>query len=261
MKAQLPLDIRLMNMASAAMIVVLLSMGALALGMWALRHPVWTIQAITVHGDVAHQNVVSLRAQLALQLRQQVSSSFLDADLQRVRELFETVPWVRRAQVQREFPNRLKVTLEEHVAVAWWGQSGSGQLVNSFGEVFEAMPDDRDDLPELAGPVAQAAQVWGAFQQLGPELARLDLELERLELNDRGNWRARLDSGAHIELGRGTPDRLLERARLFTGTVGQLTQRYAGAIQTVDLRYPNGYALRLQGVTTVTDAAPSGNRR
>lgn len=261
MKTELPLDIRLMNMASAAMIVVLLAMGTLGLGIWVLRHPVWTIQGITVQGDVVHQNAVRLRAQLATQLRQQVSSSILDADLNKVRELFETVPWVRQARVQREFPNRLKVTLEEHVPVAWWGQPGSGQLVNTFGEVFEAMPDDRDDLPELAGPVAHAAQVWGAFQQLSPELARLDMGLERLELNDRGNWRARLENGAHVELGRGSPDKLLERARMFTGTVGQLTQRYPGAIQTVDLRYPNGYALRLQGVTTVTDAGRTGNTR
>jgi len=260
-KTVLPLDVRLMNMATAAMVVVLLAMGTLGLGTWLLRHPVWTIRAISVQGDVVHQNVVRLRAQLASQLRQQVSSSILDADLQQVRALFETVPWVRQARVQREFPNRLRVTLEEHVPVAWWGQPGSGQLVNTYGEVFEAMPDDRDDLPELAGPAAQAAQVWGAFQQLSPELARLDMALERLELNDRGNWRARLDSGAYIELGRGTPDKLLERARLFTGTVSQLTQRYAGAIQTVDMRYPNGYALRLQGVTTVTEAGKSGNTR
>jgi hypothetical protein len=83
MKTDLPLDIRLMNMATAAMVVVLLAMGSLALGVWVLRHPVWTIQGITVQGDVAHQNAVRLRAQLATQLRQHVSSSILDADLHR----------------------------------------------------------------------------------------------------------------------------------------------------------------------------------
>ena len=55
-------------------------------------------------------------------------------DLQQVRRLFESVPWVRQAVVQREFPNRLRVTLQEHQAVAWWGESGSGQLVNDAGE-------------------------------------------------------------------------------------------------------------------------------
>ncbi|TNF63352.1 MAG: FtsQ-type POTRA domain-containing protein, partial [Burkholderiales bacterium] len=99
-----------MNMATAAMVVVLLAMALLALGLWMVRHPVWTIRGISVHGDVTHQNAVSLRAQLATRLRAQVSSSILGADLQQVRQLFETVPWVRQAKVQREFPNRLKVT-------------------------------------------------------------------------------------------------------------------------------------------------------
>ncbi|TNF63136.1 MAG: FtsQ-type POTRA domain-containing protein, partial [Burkholderiales bacterium] len=183
------------------------------------------------------------------------------ADLQQVRQLFETVPWVRQAKVQREFPNRLKVTLEEHVPVAWWGQPGSGRLVNSFGEIFEAMPDDGDALPVLAGPATQAGQVWSAFRNLRPELARIDLGLERLELNERGSWRAHLDSGTRVELGRGSPEDLLERTRRFTGTVAQLTRHYAAPLQSVDLRYPNGYALRLQGVSTVDDAGTSGNTR
>jgi len=183
-------------------------------------------------------------------MKSRVSSNFLTVDLQQVRELFEQVPWVRSAVVQREFPNRLRVTLEEHEAVAWWDQSGSGRLVNRQGEVFEASPDDGDGLPELAGPDDQSAQVLAVYQLLRPELQRLDLDLERLELNDRGSWRARLDSGAVVELGRGTPDELQQRLHRFTATLHQLTQRYAGALQSVDLRYPNGYALRVRGVTT-----------
>ena len=79
----------------------------------------------------------------------------------------------------------------------------------------------------------------------------------RLELTDRGSWRATLDSGAAIELGRGEPAELLERVNRFTATLSQLTQRYPGAVQSVDLRYPNGYALRMRGVTTVTEDGPS----
>jgi cell division protein FtsQ len=261
MKTALPLDVRLMNTATAALVVVLLAMAAFAIGHWVLRHPVWTIQAITVQGDVAHQSAAQLRAQLAGQLRNRVSGSLLDADLQQVRQLFESVPWVRHARVQREFPNRLRVTLEEHVPVAWWGQSGAGQLVNSFGEVFDAQPDDGDELPELAGPVAQAHKVWIAFRQLQPEFAGGDMRLERLELSERGSWRARLTGGSEVELGRGSPDELLARTRQFTATVGQVARRYAGVIQSVDLRYPNGYALRMQGVTTLTDGGTTGITR
>jgi cell division protein FtsQ len=93
------------------------------------------------------------------------------------------------------------------------------------------------------------------YQLLSAELGRLELELVRLELNERGSWRAELDTGARMELGRGTPEDLIERARRFTSTLGQLKQRYPGDLLSVDLRYPNGYALRVQGVTTVSEDA------
>lgn len=251
----MPLDVKLMALATQLMLGLLALMCLGALGTWLLRHPVWTVKAIEVQGDVQHQNAVGFRAHLATQMKSRVSSNFLTVDLQQVRELFEQVPWVRSAVVQREFPNRLRVTLEEHEAVAWWDQSGSGRLVNRQGEVFEASPDDGDGLPELAGPTGQSAQVLAVFRLLQPELQRLDLDLDRLELNERGSWRARLDSGAVVELGRGTPDELLQRLRRFTATLNQLTQRYAGALQSVDLRYPNGYALRVRGVTTTDPSA------
>lgn len=255
-RTELPLDVKLMTVATRALVVLLIGLAAVAAGTWALRHPAWSVRAITVQGDVVHQNAVTFRAQLAAQMKSSLSGSFLTLDLQQVRSLFEAVPWVRSAVVQREFPNRLRVTIEEHQAVAWWGQAGSGRLVNRLGEVFDASPDEGEELPELAGPDHQSAQVWALFQSLQTEFSRLDMGLSRLQLNERGSWSVDLDSGTHIELGRGTPDELLARTQRFTATLSQLTARYPGALQSVDLRYPNGYALRVRGVTTVAQDDP-----
>jgi cell division protein FtsQ len=257
----MPLDVKLMAVATQLLLGVFALFALVGVGSWAVRHPVWTVKAISVHGDVAHQSVVTLRAQLASQMRSRLSSSFLSVDLQQVRALFEQVPWVRRAVVQREFPNRLRVTLEEHRPVAWWGDTGSGELVNNLGEVFEASPDDADYLPELAGPAERSAEVWALYQALAPVFARLELGLDRLELGERGSWRARLHSGAVIEIGRGTPDELVARVQRFTATLPQLTERYAGALQSVDLRYPNGYALRVRGVTTTEQPVRTPSHR
>lgn len=251
----LPLDVRLMTVVTRGLVLVFAVLCLGAVGGWVVRHSGWTVRAVAVQGDVSHQNAVGLRAQLAAPMRSRLQGSFLTVDLQQVRQMFESVPWVRHARVQREFPNRLRVTLEEYQAVAWWGEAGSGQLVSQLGEVFDASPDDGDGLPELAGPVDQAPQILRLYRSLSTELERLELGLVRLELNERGSWRAELDSGARLELGRGTPEDLIERTRRFTSTLGQLTQRYPGALQSVDLRYPNGYALRVQGVTTVSEDA------
>jgi len=262
-QADLPLDVKLMTAATRALTALFALMCLGAFGLWAVWHPAWSVKAISVHGDVAHQNAVALRVQLATPMQTTLSSSFLTVDLHQVRHLFEGVPWVRQAVVQREFPNRLRVTLSEHRPVAWWGQAGGGQLVNTAGEVFDASPDDIDGLPELVGRPEQSARIWALYQPLAVELDRLGLGLERLALDERGSWRATLNNGARIELGRGTQDDLLVRVARLTATLSQLTQRYPGALESVDLRYPNGYALRVRGVTTTIDGngKPQPNKR
>ena len=91
----------------------------------------------------------------------------------------------------------------------------------------------------------------GMFDPLG-------LTLEVLELTGRGGWRAQLDSGAEVELGRGTPEEVTLRAQQFVRTLTQVTSRYgrtADAIESADLRHGSGYALRLRGVTTTAGDA------
>lgn len=248
----LPLDVRLMGWAANALLVVFVVLGLGSAGLWVARHPAWTVRGITVQGDVAHQNAVTFRAQLASRL----SGSFLTLDLQQVKQLFEDVPWVRQAVVQRTFPNRLTVTLQEHQAVAWWGESGGTELVNQQGEVFEATPDEpaAEGWPELVGPPGQSQQVHALYLQLSPLFKPLDHEVQRLELNSRGSWKLKLDNGTQIELGRGDADELLRRAQTYASSVTQLTQRYSGRdVESADLRYPNGYAVRLRGVTTLAE--------
>ena len=163
---------------------------------------------------------------------------------------------MRQAVVQREFPNRLRVQLQEHRAVAYWGPEGESRLVNSFGEVFEANVGEveQDGLPRLQGPDGQSAQIWEAFQGLRPLFEPMDLALEQLELSGRGSWRARLDSGAVIELGAGSLPEVQARTQVFLKTLTQVSARYGRkpeALETADLRHQDGYALRMRGVTTL----------
>ena len=247
-----PFDIRLMNGVANLLFAAVALAAVVAFGLWLARLPVWALQGISVHGDTEHQNAVTFRAQLASRLQ----GNFLTLDLTEVQSLFEAVPWVQQAVVRRAFPNRLHVTLIEHQAVAWWGEAGGGQLVNAQGEVFEANPDDAqaDRWSELIGPPGQSARVWAMHQRLAPVFERIGRDLRRLELDAQGSWRAVLDNQARIELGRGEVGDLLERLQGFASTVTTLTTRYGGRdIESADLRYPNGYALRLRGVTTLAE--------
>lgn len=248
-----PFDVRLMNF-TATVLFTVCALILLAAGLWWLvRNPMFAIGAITVQGEVTHNSAVTLRANVAPRL----AGNFFTVSLPATREAFEQVPWVRHAVVRREFPNRLRVLLQEHQAVALWGDAGNedARMVNSFGEVFEANSGDveADNLPRLKGPEGQSAQVLEMYRAVLPLLEPLDLSIEQLTLTGHGSWSAALDSGAVIELGRGTVAEVTARTQRFVQTLTQVTSRYgrrADAVVSADLRHGDGYAVRLRGVTT-----------
>jgi cell division protein FtsQ len=246
-----PFDVKLMNL-TASVLFTACAVLLLAAGLWwAIRNPAFAVGGITVQGDTAHNSVVTLRANVA----PRVAGNFFTVSLYETRQAFETVPWVRRAVVRREFPNRLRVSLQEHKAAAFWGAEGESRLVNSFGEVFEANTGDveQDDLPRLAGPDGESAQVLAMYRALKPVFEPLDLSPDQLTLSGRGSWSTELDTGAAIELGRGGVDEVVERTRRFVQTLTQVASRYGrrpDALLSADLRHGEGYALRLRGVTT-----------
>jgi cell division protein FtsQ len=247
----MPLDVRLMNITATVLFVACGLLLAGALGWWVVRSPVFAIRGIVVQGDTAHNSAATLRANVLPRLR----GNFFTVDLQKTREAFEAVPWVRRAVVKRQFPNKLRVQLQENEAEAFWGADSESRLVNTYGEVFEANPGDveQDEMPRLVGPEGSAAQVLAMYHGLKPMLEQLDLGIEQVALSGRGGWTLTLDSGATVELGRGATEEVLARSQRFAATLTQVTAKYGRrpeALVTADLRHTDGYAVKLRGVTT-----------
>ena len=248
---QQPFDVKLMNIAATALFSAGLVLLLAALAWWAVRHPLFGIAGITVQGDVAHNSVVTLRANVAPKL----AGNFFTVNLAAARDAFESVPWVRSAVVRREFPNRLRVSLEEHRAVALWGAENEGRMVNNFGEVFEANAGDveNEELPRLSGPQELAAVVLAMYQTIKPMFETVDLGINHLALTSRGSWQVELDNGAQVELGRGTAEEVVARTQRFAQTLTQVSGRYGrrpDALLSADLRHGDGYAVRLRGVGT-----------
>lgn len=248
----MPLDVRLMNRIATLLALVFGAMVVTGLGKVLVQQPGFGLQAIRIDSELQHNNAVTLRANVAPKL----TGNFFTLDLAQAKAAFESVPWVRHAVVQREFPNRLRVQLQEHQAVAFWGMDEEPRLINTHGEVFEVNQGDveGESLPRLYGPRLQAAEVLQAYRLLAPLFEALDTELEQLELTGRGSWRARLESGAQLELGSGSLELIVQRTQRFLSTVTQVSARFGRNIVSADLRYPNGYALRLRGVTTLSAA-------
>ncbi|TXI74589.1 MAG: FtsQ-type POTRA domain-containing protein [Limnohabitans sp.] len=236
----------------ASLMLTLFVLVCLASGLWwVLRHPSFALQLITVEGEVSRNNALTLKTNVVPQL----NGNFFTLELERARQAFEAVPWVRSAVVHREFPNRLRVRLQEQHPVALWGEEGSSTLVNEQGQVFEANLGEveADALPRLKGPVSQSQQVLAMYQTLRPVLQGADMDMDELELSPRGSWKVVTSQGVTIELGRGQPQALTALLQDFLRTLPQITSRYGRtpkSLAAADLRHKDGYALRLQGVTT-----------
>jgi len=254
----IPGDVRLMRV-TANILFVLGAVALIVLALnWLARQPIFALRAIRIEGDVTRNSVSTIRANAAPKL----AGNFFTTDLVADRRAFESVPWVRQAVVRRVWPDRLAVRLEEHRAVALWGNdAATDKLVNSHGEVFEANLGDVEDdnLPTLSGPEGSAAPTLAMLVRLVPVFQRLDLGVDALSLSGRGSWRVELDNGAEVELGRGSDDEVIARAERFVGTVTQVTSRYQRPLEYADLRHHDGYAIRLKGVTTVTPKAKDKN--
>jgi cell division protein FtsQ len=235
---------RLLNSAAnvlVALTVIALLYAALQL---LLRSALFPLREVTVLGALAH----TARGDVERATSGRISGNFFAADLAEVRAGLEQLPWVRRVQVRRIWPDRIEVALEEHVALARWGDAG---LVNLHGERFRGR--DRAEaearLPLFAGPAGSEAEVARRYRRFAELLAPLGDAPERVILTPRHAWQLRLASGLQLELGRdgaeGVEQRLARFVAAYPLTLGRMAQLAPGEARHVDLRYPNGFTLRV----------------
>jgi cell division protein FtsQ len=210
------------------------------------RLPVFPLREVVVQGELAQVT----RAQVEQAARTAVAGNFFTVDLDRVQSSFEKLPWVRHADVRRRWPDAVELSLEEHVAVARWRQAEVGgvqesRLVNSFGEVFAAASSA--SLPAFAGPEGAAGDILARYREFETALAPMGRRPEVMQLSRREAWQVKLDDGLVIELGRDEAKHpLAERLARFVAYFGPaLEKTRLAAVAVADMRYPNGFALRV----------------
>lgn len=256
-------DIRILNAVSSTLLG-LAALLLLAAGLWWMaQRPMFTLKTIRIEDSAE----TPLRRVNALTIRStalpRIKGNFFTANLDGVRAAFESVPWVRKASVRREWPNTLLVTIEEHQPLGTWGEDG--RLLSVKGDVFTANLDEAEEdgeLPEFAGPQGSAPEVVARYAELRKWFAPLGLAPEAVQLSERYAWRVRLDNGVTVELGREqSPTTLSERVGRLVSVWPQLVARLQDRIESVDLRYPNGLALKASGLAFGADGKRKVNRK
>ena len=231
---------RLLNLLANVMfgvaILIVLKLAAIAV----LNSSRFPVRSVRLSGELAQISPDLL----ADAFTGRVVGNFFSADLGAVREWVEGVPWVRRASVRRAWPDRLEIRVEAHHALARWSD---GELVNSLGELFDAETSAR--LPQFSGPPGTEKDVAERYRRFCDVLAPLQQQPAELKLTPRFAWELRLQDGLLLELGRdGSSEDVDERLARFVRIFPSTLAKYGRHFDYVDLRYPNGFALRVPDV-------------
>lgn len=235
---------RLLNALANGLIGSTLFAGLAAGLWWTAQRPVFTLSSVAIEAADGHSLRHVSPAQLRAAVRREVRGNFFSVDLDAVRATFETVPWVRHASVRRVWPDGLEVAVEEHRPLALWGD---GRLVNTFGELFAANlaeAEEDGELPQFSGPEGSAAQVARRYAQLREIVAPLGLHPDSLELSLRHAWTMRVDDGTLLLLGRDEGMPVERRVARWVESWPQVTASLNRRAEVIDLRYPNGFAIR-----------------
>lgn len=228
----------LTNAAASAVFAVALALLAYAGSRFLSESPEFPLRTVVVQGELSRVT----RGDIAGALQDRVKGTFFSVELDSIRVLLEGVPWVRRAEVRRGWPDRLEVRIEEHVALARW-QGGEPRLINTHGEPFSAK--SQASLPLFSGPAGSESEVARRYLIFRELLSPLALEPRQVLLSTRLAWQLRLSSGLTVQLGRDSDkERVEERLAKFVSVYPQTLGKSARRIDYVDLRYPNGFALR-----------------
>lgn len=165
-------------------------------------------------------------------------------------------PWIAQATVWRQWPDTLKVHLQERIAFGYWNDN---ELIDIHGERFQpSVIEQTKDLPRLSGPDGYESAIMQTYKQANAKLKKMGLRLTELILDERSAWRMTLQNGVELKLGREHFD---ERFTRFLSVYPNVLAAKIHRIEAIDLRYINGFAVRWKHKTTVTQLLPLLERK
>ena len=220
---------------------LVIALGLLLLGVhYVADSRLFPVRRIVLKGQLEKVS----RDQLQYVVKHKVSGNVLMLDLNQVQDEFEQLTWVKTAEIKRLWPDQLEVAISERKALARWQNGG---LLDVDGEWFDATTDEQ--LPLFSVPKGTEKEVVHIYTQLLPVLKGMDEELYALQLSDRNAWQLVFRSGVVIKLGRKDA---LERFKRIDKIWKKYLKHQENNIEYIDLRYPDGFALKLRNKSSGT---------
>ncbi len=199
------------------------------------------IQDVKVFG-VSHLATNSLQAVL----EPLVSQGFFAINVDAIRDRLLQLPWVSQASVKRLWPNSIEVIINEKTPVARWNKTS---VLSDAGELFQPEEDAHPlNLVDFSGPDGGQIIMLQYFYQIDRILSPLHAKILSLELTPYMTWKLTLDNGIVLQIGHKD---ILSRLTEFVNVYPKMIGDQAANVDYVDLRYPNGMAVRWKTPTHI----------
>jgi cell division protein FtsQ len=168
----------------------------------------------------------------------------------------ETLPWVRRATVERRLPGTIHVRLEERIPLALWQNRGRFHVIDVEGREIAGV--DPAGFPRLLAVVGEDAPRHAAalIALLDTEPAMRARVAAAVRVGGR-RWNLNLDNGVVVNLPETNAGAAYERLAQLARDNG-LVER---DLVSVDLRLPDRLILRARESAPVTPPANAQQRR
>jgi len=219
---------------------------------WLSQRPIFSLRQVVIE-PVAGQTLRHInKPTVKQQVLETVQGNFFSVRLEDVKRGFESMPWVRHANVRRIWPNGLVISIEEQKAFATWDGIDSQKLMNDHGEIFSGRVADVPDgshLLDFSGPDDSGKEVMSLYQKANAWFKPWNTDVTSLTLSDRYAWQVKLSNGMKLEFGRDeeSSDKTLteERVSRLFKYWPEVQEKWANRVDAIDLRYANGFAVHL----------------
>ncbi len=168
-----------------------------------------------------------------------VMPGFFAVNVEAIHDRLEQLPWVADVVVTKRWPNEVTINLTEKIAAARWNKDN---LLSTEGQVFRPKEIDKtENMVEFIGPDGQQITMLKYFVNINRILEPLHAKISYLELTPYSTWKLKLDNGMTLKIGQSD---ILTRMTHFVKVYPKIVGDQAMNVDYIDLRYPNGMAVK-----------------
>lgn len=196
--------------------------------------------------------------------------NYFSVELDDIKQRVEEMDWVRSADVRREWPNTLLVSVKEHRPAMRWNSIVSGEVTTTKGEKWVSLAGKVITLKEplglqtplvLNGPDHNAREILIRAVQWRKKLAVSGIKIQSITLSASQAWSLELayvgaDKVFELLLGRENVEHRLDR---FQALFDRQFKHADAYLVRVDARYPDGLAVeeKMRENATIDDSVGS----